>query len=39
MALNEFFKTSEHASDYVWITLDVTRMIEAKPAAKAAKNQ
>jgi AhpC/TSA family len=39
MALNEFFKTSEHASDYVWITLDVTRMIEAKAAAKAAKSQ
>jgi hypothetical protein len=39
MALNEFFKTSEHASNYVWVTLDVTRMIEAKAAAKAAKNQ
>jgi thiol-disulfide isomerase/thioredoxin len=36
-ALNEFFKSSEHASDYVWLTLDVTRMLEAKAAA-AAKN-
>lgn len=38
-ALTEFFNTSGHASDYVWVTLDVTRMIEAKTAAKAAKNQ
>lgn len=39
MALNQFFKASDHASDYVWITLDVTRMIEAKAAAKAARNR
>jgi hypothetical protein len=38
-ALTEFFNTSEDASDYVWVTLDVTRMIEAKSAATAAKNQ
>ncbi len=31
-ALNAFFSYSKHASDYVWITLDVTRMIEAKAA-------
>jgi AhpC/TSA family len=38
-ALNEFFHESEHASDYVWLTLDVTRMLEAKAAAKTANNQ
>lgn len=38
-ALDQFFKSSEHASDYVWLTLDVTRMLEAKAAAKSAKNQ
>src|ERR1700722_13513837 len=38
-ALNEFFKTDSHASDYVWVSLDVTRMLEAKAAARAAKNQ
>lgn len=38
-ALNEFFKTNGHASDYVWVSLDVTRMLEAKAAARAAKNQ
>ena len=35
-ALDEFFKSSKQASDYVWITLDVTRMLEAKAAARAA---
>lgn len=38
-ALTAFFSTSEHAPDYVWLTLDVTRMIEAKSAATAPKNQ
>lgn len=38
-ALTAFFSSSEHASDYIWLTLDVTRMIEAKSAATAAKNQ
>jgi hypothetical protein len=33
-ALNAFFKTSTHSSDYVWLTLDVTRMLEAKAAAR-----
>jgi hypothetical protein len=37
-ALDEFFKASSHASDYVWITLDVTRMLEAKAAAREARN-
>ena len=37
-ALTTFFSTSKHASDYVWITVDVTRMIEAKAAVKAANN-
>jgi thiol:disulfide interchange protein len=39
MAFSEFFRDSKHASDYVWLTLDVTRMLEANAAAKAAKNQ
>jgi hypothetical protein len=34
-ALAAFFKTSSNASDYVWLTLDVTRMLEAKAAARA----
>lgn len=34
-ALAAFFKTSRNASDYVWLTLDVTRMLEAKAAARA----
>lgn len=38
-ALNEFFKSDKHASDYVWVTLDVSRMIEAKTAARAAKDK
>jgi AhpC/TSA family len=38
-ALNEFFRDSKHTADYVWLTLDVTRMLEAKDAARAAKNQ
>ena len=37
-ALDEFFKASNHASEYVWITLDVTRMLEAKAAARAARS-
>jgi hypothetical protein len=37
-ALDEFFKASSHASDYVWITLDVTRMLEAKAAVREARN-
>ena len=38
-ALNAFFKDSDHATDYVWLSLDVTRMLEAKAAARAANNQ
>jgi hypothetical protein len=38
-ALDEFFKASNHATDYVWVTLDVSRMLEAKAAARAARNQ
>jgi len=34
-ALKEFFATSPHANQYVWVTLDVTRMIQAQSAAKA----
>jgi hypothetical protein len=37
-ALERYFSTSEHASDYVWVTLDVSRMLDAKAAVNAAKN-
>jgi peroxiredoxin len=34
-ALKAFFATERHADQNVWVTLDVTRMIEAKSLTKA----
>lgn len=36
-ALEAFLERSPHRSDYVWITADVTRMLDAKAAAKAGR--
>jgi hypothetical protein len=38
-ALTAFFKSSSSAEDYVWLTLDVTRMLDAKAAAREAAAQ
>ncbi len=35
-ALEAFLEQSQHASDYIWITADVTRMLDAKAAQASA---
>lgn len=35
-ALQRYFATSKHAGDYVWLSIDMSRLIEAQEAAKKA---